>query len=201
MHGGRKSISTTLGHSQPQVTHRGSSKGHAQLMFQPKTEGQTRSWALTHSATTPGLGLALCRDSTARKNQFAVGSMYWYQGELKTHPVLAWHRFFCTPQSSKPHGCGICPQSCWGQDHTEHTRTRGMASPSRCSCSTKDCAMNQTVLLIHPIPTSTCESSVHAGLFTDEKFIFNKYWLKINVNVIQISEAIGPKLVWMWKIS
>lgn len=77
----------------------------------------------------------------------------------------------------------------------QHGETWSMSSPSRCSCSTKDCAMNQMVLLIHPIPTSTCESSVHPGLLTDEKFIFNKYWLKINVNVTQISEALSPKLV------
>lgn len=70
-----------------------------------------------------------------------------------------------------------------------------MSSLSRHSCSIRDCATNQTVLLIHPIPTSTCESSVHPGRFTDEKFIFNKYWLKINVYIIQMSKALSPKLV------
>lgn len=146
----------------------------------------------------PGLGAGLCRDRTARRSQFAGGSLYWYQGELRTHPGLAWHRFFCS---------SVCPAlllwclTVMLGTRLQHAETWSMSSLSRCSCSTKDCAMNQMVLLIHPIPTSTCESSVHPGLFTDEKFIFNKYWLKISVNVIQISEALGPKLVWMWKIS
>lgn len=105
----------------PQMTHRGNSKGHAQLMSQPppKTDVDIRSWALAASAACPRLGLALCTDSTARTSHFAVGSMYWYQGELKTHPVLAWHRFLLHLAEGCAHPmavtCGRGSQPCWGQ--------------------------------------------------------------------------------------
>lgn len=95
---------------------------------------------------------------------------------LKSTPVLAWDRSFCTSQRNRPL-CSVCQlrEVVMLGTRLQQAERWSMSSDSRHSCSVWDCATNQMVLLIHPIPSSTCESSVHPGLLTDEKFIFNKY--------------------------
>lgn len=95
---------------------------------------------------------------------------------LKSTPLLAWDRSFCTSQRNRPL-CSVCQlrEVVILGTRLQQAERWSMSSDSRHSCSVWDCATNQMVLLIHPIPSSTCESSVHPGLLTDEKFIFNKY--------------------------
>lgn len=174
VHGCRKSTSTALGHSQPQVTHRSYSKGHAQLVSQhhPRQKWRPEAEPPPLQVPVPGLGLALCTDSTAR-----TVSLLW-EACIDTRENWKHTQCWLGTGSSKPHSA-VSPvavtsdrgsQSCWGQ---------GCNTPKHGACPVLPdaAALRKTVLwikwccwfipfpLAHVSHLSTLDCSLMKSLF------------------------------------